>query len=505
MKGGYMRHWKLFLIMILIGLLMVSCGNRESENTGTSTENQSTSTLTTEDVEEETVAPSETAEDEVATDEPVEVASDIEVIQSEVDECLECHTDKDKLIETTSMEEEMESESTGPGCGGEVAPLEPWEKVLVDGETYPNSIHGLNKCTECHSGVQSAEKEIAHTGLISNPSDDVEGVCGRCHENITNHADINLHNTLQGYWTVLEARGISESDPATQEMFSNHCSECHTSCGQCHVSQPEAVGGGLIDGHNFLRVPSMTRNCTACHGSRVGNEYLGKNEGVLADVHFRQGSMVCTDCHSGNEMHGTPYECTSCHDGPVDADPPPPDHRYSGVELPSCESCHPNVATGDDDILMHDYHGGSLSCQVCHSTSYTNCDGCHVAVSEKTGNPFYNVDNSYLGFFIGRNPNITYDRPYEYVTLRHVPIAADNFSFYGINLPKFSQLETWKYATPHNIQRITPQAESCNSCHGNSEIFLTADKVSPDELDANLNVIMDQVPPAIQSRDQFIP
>jgi hypothetical protein len=53
------------------------------------------------------------------------------------------------------------------------------------------------------------------------------------------------------------------------------------------------------------------------------------------------------------------------------------------------------------------------------------------------------------------------------------------------------------YTTPHNIQRNTPQTETCDACHGNEAIFLTADKVYPEELEANLPVIVDEIPPSI--------
>jgi nitrate/TMAO reductase-like tetraheme cytochrome c subunit len=55
-------------------------------------------------------------------------------------------------------------------------------------------------------------------------------------------------------------------------------------------------------------------------------------------------------------------------------------------------------------------------------------------------------------------------------------------------------MPNWAYATPHNIQRNTPQTETCNSCHGNEEIFLTADKIKPEELEANRDVIVENVP-----------
>ena len=70
-----------------------------------------------------------------------------------------------------------------------------------------------------------------------------------------------------------------------------------------------------------------------------------------------------------------------------------------------------------------------------------------------------------------------------------------SFEFYGDDLlPEFNALPTWVYATPHNIQRNTPQNESCAACHANAAIFLTADKLSEEELEANLPVILDEVP-----------
>jgi hypothetical protein len=71
----------------------------------------------------------------------------------------------------------------------------------------------------------------------------------------------------------------------------------------------------------------MTRNCTACHGSRVGNEYLGKHEEFRPDVHFTQGRMSCVDCHDGGQMHGEPDNCQACHTGPEANEVPPPNHR----------------------------------------------------------------------------------------------------------------------------------------------------------------------------------
>src|SRR5690606_33419685 len=80
-----------------------------------------------------------------------------------------------------------------------------------------------------------------------------------------------------------------------------------------------------------------------------------------------------------------------------------------------------------------------------------------------------------------------------------------SFSAYGEDLlPNFLNRPTWTYGTPHNIQRNTPQTESCTSCHGNEDVFLTADKVVEAERDgANLNVIVDVVPAMPANVGQF--
>jgi hypothetical protein len=79
-----------------------------------------------------------------------------------------------------------------------------------------------------------------------------------------------------------------------------------------------------------------------------------------------------------------------------------------------------------------------------------------------------------------------------------VPASPTSYDFYGANLlPNFDSKATWVYSTPHNIQKDTPQNASCESCHGNADIFLTVDKVRAEELTANASVIVDLLPPPL--------
>ena len=273
---------------------------------------------------------------------------------------------------------------------------------------------------------------------------------------------------------------MAEGSPLAT-AFENHCQQCHTSCGQCHVSRPDEMEGGLVSGHEFRETPSMQYNCVACHGARVGAEYLGENEGIPADVHWTQESMLCTDCHS-LELHGSDQPTTT---------------RYENPNAVRCEDCHEEVWTDTEGNPQHEEHLSDLSCQVCHSLAYKNCYGCHVSIDAE-GLPCRTSEPSTIQFKIGYNPLRSSERPFEYVVLRHVPTCAGTCDYYGESLfPEFNSVPTWKYATPHNIQLNTPQNASCDACHGNSELFLTEEDIRIEEMEANSGVIVTEIPETV--------
>ena len=364
--------------------------------------------------------------------------------------------------------------------------MEAWEKVYFGQEAFFETYHARYGCITCHGGESGTDDmEAAHQGMVPDP--EPAETCALCHAEIAESFESALHWDLEGYLTVLRERSDEASWDQLMTAYDNHCVECHSSCGQCHVSRPTSAGGGLLTGHLFRESPPPYTTCTGCHGSRVEDEYKGQNEDeegnrFPADVHYNPGGMTCHDCHSGDEMHGATGDF---------------DHRYDGPQTPSCteEGCHEDVGPGDEIEQHTEEHLDRLSCQVCHSAEYKNCYNCHVELSEDEV-PFFRTDPSQMMLRIGRNPIPSPERPWDYVVLRHVPVARDSFSYYGENLlPNFDSLPTWVYATPHNIQRVTPQSESCDACHGNPDVFLTADDVDPDELEANQNVIVEDAPP----------
>lgn len=368
-----------------------------------------------------------------------------------------------------------------------MAPLEPHEKLFVD-PSFLEGAHGEVSCDSCHGGnPEDNNWKTAHKGIVVDPTyPDATESCGECHEEIVEKNKTSLHITLAPFKNKIYLR--SNPDKKVREKIDSamgtHCMSCHSSCGQCHISRPSSVDGGLIEGHIFKKPPPMKTNCTSCHGSRIGKEFFGGNEGVPADVHQSEHELACEGCHSGEELHGNAQEGTF--------------DRYALENRAKCINCH----TGEDDENPgHLIHKDKVSCQVCHSVSYKNCFNCHVS-EDKAGNPSFESDSSVMAFKIGINPNPTEARPEKYVTVRHIPVNKGLFDFYVKDgLTNFDKAPTWKLTTPHNIQLKTPQNESCIACHNDSKLFLRKLDVRSQEISANKGVIVPDKPSLFDRHD----
>ncbi len=377
--------------------------------------------------------------------------------------CLNCHSNQDILKAMTS---------------GQVvaASVERWQQLWIDPEPYSGDAHALINCTACHGGDAAGNFTTAHTDLIVDPSANPETTCGTCHTDIAPAASHSLHYTQAGIKTALHTRSSDSHAAELDQIIAQNCPNCQATCGSCHVSQ---TGGAMLNGHVFVRTPPADQTCLNCHGSQEGKEYYGLNEGVAADVHAQAG-MTCLDCHDGDQMHGLsePADATS---------------RYQGPQQPSCESCHTDQVGVGSGILLHELHGTEiLPCQACHSEAYVNCTNCSL-------NPdgSYTVASSTMGLYLGRNTTRSMDRPWRYVPVQHLPFDANSLDAFGSGLlDQFLNSPSWVYTTPHNIQRETPQTQTCTSCHSNNDLFLTVDDLAEIERGgANLEVIVETAPP----------
>ena len=372
-------------------------------------------------------------------------------------------------------------------------------------DSFINGPHGSNACQSCHGGADDRTFETmadAHVDIVRDPS--AVGACDACHQAEAAATANSLHTNLWGEKALIEKRGNCVFEGSGYEdRFDQKCAGCHTTCGQCHISRPNSVGGGFPKtfaymAHKVQKTPHMTEQCTACHGSRIGTDYLGLIEGNTPDTHYSQG-MRCEACHSAEEIHGDDQHAGDHYE-----------HRYEVATMPRCETCHDD----NDPDFANDYHNAhvngylgsaNLQCQVCHSQPYKNCTNCHNLVADGKTDKF-DIDESVIGLKIAQNPRTDYRGEYNYVVVRHVPVDPNTYEDWGLVLdPTYYDTEpTWKYASPHNIQRWTAQTTSAGFCGGNchgggtDNIYLMESDlyeedgvtVLPD-YNANIGIVMD--------------
>ncbi len=340
---------------------------------------------------------------------------------------------------------------------------------------FLDTTHGQLGCINCHGGENEPSQETAHTGMDPYPSHNLEGSCATCHggiiENFGNSIHFDLHGMSNGLMDFSGGLQMPDS-PAHAEVFDKNCISCHASCGDCHVSRPNSFSGGLINQHEFFKQPPMDQTCFGCHGARVAGEYMGE-VGFTSDVHFEMG-MHCADCHGWTNFHGSANET----------------ERMWDEKLPSCLDCHEEEASGNSSVAMHNVHGDTVSCQVCHASANNNCFECHVDYNDdKTA--LKSSSTTKIMFKIGLNPNPTEERPYKYVTLRHIPTVEDSFAVVGDDLlPDFDNIHNWKYSPTHNIQKNTFQNESCDACHNNNKLYLSESDLLETDSKANSKVVV---------------
>ncbi len=353
-------------------------------------------------------------------------------------------------------------------------------------------------CEGCHKGdpAEQDDPAKAHVDLVKDPS--TQGACTQCHGDIEKNQTQSMHATLQGEKAILAKRFGHESyDKCPEKLktaYEGECMKCHATCGDCHVSRPDSAGKGFIKNHVFQKKPSQKYQCMGCHGARVGEDFVGNEDaGRKPDAHFAMG-MSCTSCHDGAEMHA-----------PAGA----AKHRYEAPGLPKCTDCHSKVSAANSFHLMH---WDGMSCYVCHSQPYSNCTGCHVAGVYKD-DPVYKAQNPFQAFKIGRNP--LPGKTEKWALVRHAPVAPDTFDAWktGETPVNFDAEPTWKFTSPHSIQRWTTQTQTvpgvkCGaSCHvgapggsaANKSLYLLRAEVKagwPTEANANESVVADDALPA---------
>jgi len=304
--------------------------------------------------------------------------------------------------------------------------------------------HDMN-CTVCHGGSNdTASMEQAHKSLILRPAhpDNMEKVCGKCHQDQVASTAHSLHFTLKTEVNrVRIAFGAKEEltslvdvpvtdSPQTivelaDDLLRRRCLRCHpyfsgdrypavvrgTGCASCHL---QFYKGKLVS-HSFLKTPGDDQ-CLQCHyGNWVGYDYYGRYEHDMndeyrtpyttrhdyfrpfgiefhqlsPDIHQKKG-LVCIDCHSGRELMAqgdSQIRCADCHDRAKIENKL---SYFNIIKKDNTEDEFTLVSAGDgkEHIIpfmkhaAHQEYAEVAGCQVCHAQWSFNDLGTHLLRSD---------------------------------------------------------------------------------------------------------------------------
>lgn len=311
-------------------------------------------------------------------------------------------------------------------------------------------------CVRCHGGDPKAEEtEHAHAGLIRDPGDlkEVHKTCGKCHPEEATRVKssamalaprmiahtrfafgaqkepIPVHGTMDDHSLSIIPHPFRSSNLA-DDLLRRSCLRCHlrtrgsdrwgehrgVGCSACHVPYDNSADGNPRS-HSIIRSTGITA-CLKCHNANhVGADYVGLYEKdfhrgfhspyvrgseaptiygaqqhrLTSDLHFKAG-MLCSDCHTLDEIHGSGKTLTS---------------SAAGVSI-SCESCHVRgdhpavlktpegtmtllrgggrtIPEWKSDSIPHrvDAHRTKVRCSACHSAWSFQDYGLHLMLEER--------------------------------------------------------------------------------------------------------------------------
>lgn len=405
-------------------------------------------------------------------------------------DCLVCHGNKGFLLENRHLFLAAQKAESNEQSGEEGADEAVTAEQLAAGlyvDTRAMGAHGDIGCRDCHVPGASGDNVNApdwHAAVVTDPTADGGQVCADCHgQEMIDNFRASLHFTLNGV-----AKGLCErleQTPGKQQLFDEifndpemymGCNTCHATCGQCHVSNPNITGGGLVDSHGFGK-PVPENTCNPCH-------YENAEYHLEVDVHATEHKMSCVDCHSDPvEFHGRPLSelseaklhyrgPESVATGPVEID------MKDGIVQVTCEQCH------QDKVRNHPVEGvdhfAALECVACHSLPYSNCFGCHNGEKPEWVGAWGNGDPDTLNVKLGLS--VPGDPASKLSTLNHAGMTEGAFGE-GAPVIDTKNPETKAMWTPFTAHFIATRplvsaaakksGNPCDNCHnGNLEIFL---------------------------------
>lgn len=260
--------------------------------------------------------------------------------------CLDCHADIAELPHA----EKLAPANCG-GCHADVA-----EVYKVHGRAKVGVTPQVPTCADCHGSHQILPGSDRHSSVspVNLPE-----TCGRCHEDSTLIADLNIKfkHPIRVYSKSVHGKAMAGGIHTAAS-----CNDCHSTDRNAHLILPP---GDIASTINFFNIP---KTCGRCHAA-ISQDYLEGIHGELVE-RGEVDAPTCTHCHG---EHGIL---------PV-ADPRSPVSPYRLAEA-TCTPCHESaflnekydLPTGRLASFRDSYHGLKSR---AGDKSVANCASCHGA------------------------------------------------------------------------------------------------------------------------------
>lgn len=304
--------------------------------------------------------------------------------------CLSCHAEHDPAFMTRHVQTFGED---CLGCHDGSDRLAGFDHTQTHFPLTGN--HAEAACEECHT-LESGTGKLSFASFQATPS-----ACINCHTEPAMHQGLfsqdcsECHSSLG--WQPAQWQGqvfdhLADSGFSLARHSRDRAGEALT-CTACHG---EDLAGLAIDEPN--PDPSVLANCISCHSTgdtgaafmqrhqeQYGTACLDCHDGVDRMSGFDHASIFplegaherleCGKCHVDRQFTGTPRECAACHTEP---------EIHAGFFGDQCQDCHTTQAWTPAQLRNHSFplnHGdqGLVACQTCHPNRYTEytCYGCH--------------------------------------------------------------------------------------------------------------------------------
>jgi len=327
-------------------------------------------------------------------------------------------------------------------------------------QLFKNSIHDKNnvKCESCHQGGHNVKK-------ISKP--EVSNTCGKCHAKDMHAFNNSIHQVVlkegnKNAPTCIDCHGSHRILKSKMDIESQSCLKCHLDekmfPGEGKGSTKFITEYKTSIHATIQKDGKQAAGCTDCHG----NHMIQQNDPNKPSTSKTKILETCSKCHKevvenfkksshgqemlkGNEKAPT---CATCH-GEHNIKSVSMSDEFSKInQVDLCLKCHqeqklPHKNYKGEDVLISNYKESYHYIALKNGKNAATCADCH-----------------------GSHEMKKVDDPEAKINRYNIPKTCGQS---GCHVKQLSEY-TGSIHEVSLIQKHSPDAPNCNTCHGNHQI-----------------------------------